>query len=109
MRLSLLLVLLAAPLLADDLPMVVDERLKLELIAEAPVVRTPTGIAIDEKGRMYVIESHTHFRPNDYDGPKADRILRFEKKGEKYEPTVFFEGTTHTMGLGFHPDGSLYV
>lgn len=116
-RLLFLLLLLIAPLAqAEDLPKVLDAfpkvldpRLKLELIAEAPVVRTPTGIAIDDQGRVYVIESHTHFRPKDYDGPKADRILRFEKKGEKYESSVFFEGTTHTMGCGFHPDGSLYV
>ncbi len=104
-------------LLAEEFPKVLDDRLKLELIAEAPVVRTPTGIAIDDKGRVYVIESHTHFRPNNYEGPQHDRILRFEKKPdpageenkEKYEPSVFFEGTTHTMGCGFHPDGSLYV
>jgi len=108
-RLSLLALLIAAVAAADDMPKVLDDRLKLELIAEAPVVRTPTGIAIDEHGRVYVIESHTHFRPNGYDGPKTDRILRFEKKGDKYEPSVFFEGTTHTMGCGFHPDGSLYV
>jgi putative membrane-bound dehydrogenase-like protein len=107
---ALLFVLLVATLAhAEDLPKVLDERLKLELIAEAPLVRTPIGIAIDEKGRVYVIESHTHFRPNDYDGPQHDRILRFEKKGDKYEASVFFEGTTHTMNCGFHPDGSLYV
>jgi putative membrane-bound dehydrogenase-like protein len=108
-RLSLLVLLLTTCAFADDLPKVLDDRLKLELIAEAPVVRTPTGIAIDDKGRVYVIESHTHFPPPNYDGPKADRILRFEKKGEKWEPTVFFEGSKHTMGCGFHPDGSLWV
>jgi putative membrane-bound dehydrogenase-like protein len=105
----LLLLVLPLTARADEPPKVLDERLKLELIAEAPVVRTPTGISIDDDGRVYVIESHTHFRPNNYDGPPADRILRFEKKGEKYEPSVFFEGTTHTMGCGFHPDGSVYV
>lgn len=103
--------LLFAPLcaLADDLPKVLDDRLKLELIAEAPTIRTPTGIAIDDQGRVYVVESHTHFPPKDYDGPKHDRILRFEKKGEKWEPSVFFEGGRHTMGIGFHPNGWLYI
>src|SRR4051794_37749257 len=112
-RFALLAVLVATVAQADDLPKVLDEfpkvldpRLKLELIAESPTVRTPTGIAIDDKGRVYVIESHTHFPPKDYDGPKHDRILRFEKRGEKWESSVFFEGTKHTMGCGFHPDGS---
>src|SRR5829696_4669156 len=99
-RLVLCLLCFSALAQADDLPKVLDDRLKLELIAEAPVVRTPTGIAIDDKGRVYVIESHTHFPPKNYDGPKADRILRFEKKPDpsgtkdtaKWEPSVFFEG-----------------
>lgn len=108
-RFVLCLLCFSALAQAEDLPKVLDDRLKLELIAEAPVVRTPTEIAIDDQGRVYVIESHTHFPPKNYDGPKTDRILRFEKKGEKYEASVFFEGTTHTMGCGFHPDGSLYV
>jgi putative membrane-bound dehydrogenase-like protein len=105
---GLLTLTLTRPATAEE-PKVHDKRLKLELIAEAPIVRTPTGIAIDRQGRVYVIESHTHFRPNDYDGPQHDRILRFEKRGEKYEASVFFEGTTHTMNCGFHPDGSLFV
>lgn len=103
------LAFLFSVVVADEPPKVLDPRLKLELIAESPIVRTPTGIAIDEKGRVYVIESHTHFPPANYDGPKADRILRFEEKDGKWTPSVFFEGTTHTMGCGFHPDGSLYV
>jgi putative membrane-bound dehydrogenase-like protein len=108
-RLVLCLLCFSALAQADDLPKVLDDRLKLELIAEAPVVRTPTGITIDDKGRVYVIESHTHFPPKDYDGPKTDRILRFEKKGEKWESSVFLEGKKHTMGCGFHPNGWLYI
>lgn len=108
-RLVLCLLCFSALAQADDLPKVLDDRLKLELIAEAPVVRTPTGITIDDKGRVYIIESHTHFPPKDYDGPKHDRILRFEKKGDKYESSVFFEGGRHTMGIGFHPNGWLYI
>lgn len=108
-RFAFILLLTATALQADELPKVLDDRLKLELIAEAPTVRTPTGITIDDQGRVYVVESHTHFPPKDYDGPKHDRILRFEKKGEKWESSVFFEGGRHTMGIGFHPNGWLYI
>jgi hypothetical protein len=68
--------LYAALVLSADrqLPQVLDDRLQLQLVAEHPDVRTPTGIAVDEKGRVLVIESHTHFPPPNYDGPKADRI-----------------------------------
>ena len=49
-------------------------RLKIELFAAEPDVATPTGIAVDARGRVLVVESHTHFRPAGYEGPPADRI-----------------------------------
>jgi hypothetical protein len=56
------------------LPKVVDSRLKIELFAAEPDIVTPTGLAIDSRGRVLVVESHTHFRPDDYQGPPADRL-----------------------------------
>ena len=44
-------------------PEVADKRLKIELFAEAPQIVTPIGIAVDAKGRVFVVESHTHQRP----------------------------------------------
>src|SRR5688500_17568473 len=79
---SLLLLLLwacAAAAHGDDAPpRAVDPRLRIELFAEAPDIVTPTGIAVDDAGRVLCIESHTHFRPEDYEGPPADRIRAFE-------------------------------
>lgn len=92
-----------------EMPRVTDPRLELELLASEPTLMTPTGVAVDAKGNIYVIECHTHFRPADYPGPKKDRILRFDPADPKKPPTVFFEGSEATMGIGFHPDGSLYV
>jgi putative membrane-bound dehydrogenase-like protein len=66
----------------------------------------------DSKGRLLVIESHTHFRPSKYTGPKFDRIRMFEDTkgtGKADKITTFFEGTTHTMDLAVHPDGSVYI
>jgi len=89
-----------------------DGEIKVSLFAENPLVVTPTGIAVDEKGRVFVAESHTHFRPDDYTGPKSDRILIFEDTngdGQADRRTVFHEGFTYIMSLAFHSDGSLYV
>src|SRR5260221_14240583 len=48
-------------LFAYEYPKVHDDRLQLQLVAESPDVRTPTGLAVDSQGRVLVIESHTHF------------------------------------------------
>lgn len=109
---------LSACLLAGDAgreiarPECLDTRLKIELFAAEPDIVTPCGLAVDERGRVLVVESHTHFRPKDYQGPPADRIRMFEDRdgdGRAERITTFFEGTTHTMNVGLHPDGSLYV
>ena len=47
-------------------PRVIDDRYKLELVAKDPQIVTPIGMAFDRKGRMLVIESHTHQRPKGY-------------------------------------------
>ena len=109
------LVLLSSLVLGADveLPQVLDERLQLQLVAAEPEVRTPTGIAVDEKGRVLVIESHTHFRPEGYQGPPADRILLLEDfdpaSGKARKISTFFEGSKHTMNLAIAADGSIYV
>ena len=93
-------------------PTVLDPRLKIELVAAEPDIVTPTGIAVDSRGRVLVIECHTHFRPPDYEGPPADRMRLFEDAdgdGRAEKITNFFEGTTATMKVGMHPDGSVYV
>ncbi len=107
--------LLAAAILAADItpPKVLDNRLQLQLVAAEPDVVTPTGLAVDERGRVLVIESHTHFPPEGYKGPKHDRILLMDDfdpaTGKARKIGVFFEGTTHTMNLAVYYDGSIYV
>ncbi len=93
-------------------PKLHDPRLKIELFAAEPDIVTPTGLAVDAQGRVLVVESHTHFPPKDYQGPKTDRIRMFEDAdgdGRADRITTFFEGTTWTMNVGVHPDGSVYV
>jgi putative membrane-bound dehydrogenase-like protein len=104
--------LAASAVIAADAPQARDERLTVELFAENPDIMTPTGLAVASDGRVFVAESHTHFRPDDYDGPAADRILIFEDSdgdGRADKRTIFHEGFTHVMDIEFHHDGSLYV
>lgn len=97
----------------NDPPRALDERLVIERFAAQPDVVTPTGLVVDRKGRVLVIESHTHFRPEGYQGPAADRIQLLEDAngdGQADRVSTFFEGTKYTMGLAFHPtNGWLYV
>lgn len=109
---AIVLSLLATAVTAADAPQARDERLTVELFAEHPQIVTPTGLAVAKDGRVFVAESHTHFRPDDYDGPTADRILIFEDTtgdGRADKRTIFHEGFTHVMDIEFHADGSLYV
>ncbi len=100
------LVLVAAPV---EMPRVVDDRLQLELILQEPDIVTPTGLTIDARGRVLVIESNTHFRPDGYQGPPHDRILLIDPTKKPYQPTVFFEGSKYTMSVAKAPDDSIYV
>jgi putative membrane-bound dehydrogenase-like protein len=93
-------------------PVAEDRRLVITRFAAEPDVVTPTGLTVDPKGRVLVIESHTHFRPEGYDGPPADRIRLLEDAdgdGRAERVSTFYEGSRLTMGLAFHPDGPLYV
>src|SRR5262245_1367689 len=98
--------------LGAEIPKAHDPRLEVELFAAAPDIVHPIGIDFDNKGRLLVIESHTHFPPGDYKGPKHDRIRILEDTdgdGKADRFTTFFEGTQKTMDIAVHPDGSVYL
>lgn len=108
----LLLTILSAGRLQAAAPEVLDPRLELTLIATHPQIVTPTGLTFDARGRLLVIECHTHFRPEGYEGPAKDRILILEDAdgdGQAETPRTFFEGTEATMGLAAGPEGWIYV
>ena len=95
-----------------EMPRILDDRLKLELVAAEPDIVTPTGIGVDEQGRVLVIESNTHFPPDGYKRLPHDRILMlqdFGDNGKARKTSTFFEGTKHTMNLAIYHDGSVYV
>jgi len=101
-----------APAAPIEIPKVRDERLVLSLFAAEPDIVTPIGLAIDARGRIYALESHTHFPKADYPGPKYDRVKRFidaDRDGKPESITVFAEGLHHGMHLAFGPGGQLYA
>lgn len=93
-------------------PRSVDPRLEVRLFAQQPDIVHPVALAFDHQGRLLVIESHTHFRPANYVGPKHDRIRVLEdtdSDGRADKFTTFFEGTSASMDIAVHPDGSVYL
>ena len=95
----------------DEPPRSLDPRLKIELFVENPQLATPTGIDVDHAGRVWVIESNTHFPPEGYKGHPTDRVLVMEDadtdgKGRDHKAdkiTVFKDGLTHTMSIAVKP------
>lgn len=110
-RVAALLALIASPVFAQDaslgaLPRVLDDRLKLELFAEHPTLVTPTGIDVDHLGRVWVLESNTHFPPDGYAGHPSDRLLVFQDTdgdGKADKTTVFADGFKFAMSVVVQP------
>jgi len=103
--LCVLWALVSAPV---EMPKVLDDRLHLELILQEPDLVTPVAVTAYGPG-VLVVESHTHFRPQGYQGPEHDRILLVDARKLPATKSVFFEGTKYTMGLSAGPDQWVYV
>jgi len=90
----------------DSHPRSLDPELQIELFAEHPTIVTPTGIDVDYKGRVFAVESNTHFRPKDYQRHPSDRVLILQDTngdGKADKTTVFTDGLTHTMSVKVKP------
>lgn len=108
-RFILLATVLATSILAGP-PKSPDPRIIIELVAEAPDIVTPTGLGVDAKGRIIVIESHTHFRPKDYKGPERDRVLMFTPLAKgKAKRSIFYEGLKMGMDVCVGKNGWVYL
>ena len=83
---------------------------RLSLVAEHSQLATPTGVDVDEQGRVWVVATHTHFRPDAYDGPTHDEILVFDKTSDgPADRRVFYNATTATMDLELGNNGWVYL
>jgi putative membrane-bound dehydrogenase-like protein len=93
-------------------PRVTDDRLQLTLFAANPKIVTPIGVACDRRGRVFVLESHTHMPPSGYQGPKYDRVKVLEDTvgdGRADSVRVFADKINQGMNLAFSPDGTLHI
>jgi putative membrane-bound dehydrogenase-like protein len=93
-------------------PRVADSRYKLELVASEPEIVTPIGVAFDRQGRLLVVESHTHQRPKEYNGPPSDRVRMLadsDGDGKLDKWSTFAEGFRHAMNLMVRDDGAVYL
>jgi putative membrane-bound dehydrogenase-like protein len=91
---------------ADELPRAIDKRLKIELFAEHPTVVTPTGLDVDHAGRVWAIESNTHFPPKGYNRHPSDRLYVMRDTngdGKADDIKVFADGFTHAMSVAIKP------
>ena len=101
-----------APAAFAEPPRVSSDAYRLELVASEPDIVTPIGMAFDNHGRLLMVESHTHQRPRDYQGPAGDRIRMFvdnDSDGRFDRWTTFAEGFKNAMNLLVRPDGGVYV
>ncbi len=108
---SLMVLCLAKATVAGE-PRVLLPGTRLELVASEPGIVTPVGMAFDHKGRLLVIESHTHKRPEEYEGPEGDRVLLFEDStgdGQLDKRSVFAEGFQQAMNLLPGTSGEVYL
>lgn len=105
--LSVCLAFLSNPLVrADDPPKSLDPRLKIELFAEHPQIVTPTGLDVDHRGRVFAIESNTHFPPEGYKGHPTDRVLVMsdsDGNGKADKIVVFTDGLKFSMSVVVRP------
>ncbi|MBX3434876.1 MAG: c-type cytochrome [Pirellulales bacterium] len=109
--LALLLVCRDGGLLAAP-PRVLVEGVQLERVAAEPDLVTPIGVAFDLQGRLLVVESHTHQRPDDYPGPAGDRLRMLSDSdgdGRLDRWSTFAEGFQQAMNAAVAEDGAVYV
>jgi putative membrane-bound dehydrogenase-like protein len=93
-------------------PRVTDPKYRLEQIATEPEIVTPIGMAFDRKGRLLVIESHTHQDTPEYAGPERDRLRMLSDSdgdGRLDRWSTFAGGFRHAMNVLAREDGGVYV
>jgi putative membrane-bound dehydrogenase-like protein len=93
-------------------PRVLLDRVTVALLDAEPNLVTPVGIATGRDGVLYVIESHTHFPPQPYDGPTHDRLYRYvdtDSDGNWDRRDTVLDRLTHSMQVFAPGNGWVYV
>ena len=92
---------------------VVPEGFEIELVAADPLVVNPITMALDEKGRLYVSESHTYpyGPPGSPVKPFSNPVIRLDPLpgGKGFKRTVVADGFDDpVMGIAIR-DGKLWL
>jgi putative membrane-bound dehydrogenase-like protein len=93
-------------------PRVLVEGYRLELVAKEPEIVTPIGLSFDNRGRLLVVENHTHQRRPNYSGPASDRVRMLsdsDSDGRLDRWSTFAEGFNPALNVLARPDGGVYV
>lgn len=103
-----------SPAAEDEIPVSSDPALSITKFAGSDLIKHPTGITFTLDGKLLVVESHTHFAPEDYEGPETDQIVWLQDTdadGKADTRKIFFEADlVATMDIATHPEtGAIYV
>ena len=91
-----------------------DPNVTITRYAGSDLIKHPTGITFTRDGKLLAVESHTHFAPDDYNGPKSDRIVWLQDtdgNGTADQRSIFFKADlVATMDIATHPEtGAIYI
>jgi putative membrane-bound dehydrogenase-like protein len=79
---------------------------RVTLVAAEPQIVKPIAMTTDDRGRLWVVESHSYPRWIADGKPGKDRVLIFEDKGKgKYESKVFLDNGTNLSGIALGHGG----
>jgi putative membrane-bound dehydrogenase-like protein len=80
--------------------MKLPEGFRVTLVAGEPQLIKPMAMTTDDRGRLWVVESHSYPKWHKDGKPGQDRILIFEEKADgRFEGKVFWERGTNLSGI----------
>ena len=86
--------------------MTVPEGFRVELVAAEPTLVKPIALATDERGRLWVVESHSYPQWIRDGKPGKDRVLILTpQKDGTYRTTVFLDNGTNLSGIAIGHGG----
>jgi putative membrane-bound dehydrogenase-like protein len=86
--------------------MTLPEGFRVTLVAGEPQVVKPIAMTTDDRGRLWVVESHSYPHWITDGKPGKDRVLIFEDRGKgKYDCKVFLDNGTNLSGIALGEGG----
>ena len=101
-------------LVFGELPIPTDPETTVTKFAGSDLIKHPIGMTFTHDGKLLAVESHTHLRPKQYNGPESDQIIWLrdtDGDGKADRRSVFYgDQLRATMNIATHPiTGAIYV